>query len=149
MPALEHLGRSLLRPKQHACIELANREQFQLELCNDAEATATAAHRPKQVGLATGVGAESLAVGSNNLGSPDAVGGQPVPADHPARAATERVAGHAYVGRRPRQSRQPMLGGRPRDVLPLRARLQPRAAAIGVDLDGVHGRHVDKHASLE
>ena len=123
MPALEHLCRSLLRPKQNARIELGNREQLQLELGNNAKATATAAHRPKQVRLATGVGAEPPAVCSNNLGGPDAVGGQPVAADHPARAATERVAGHAHVGRRARQSRQPMLGGRARDVLPLRARL--------------------------
>ena len=114
VPGLEHLGRSLLRPEQHARVELANREQLQLERGDDAEATAAAAQRPEQVGLAVGVGAELAAVRGNHLGGPDAVGGQPVAADHPARAATERVAGHAHVGRRARQPRQPMLGGRAR-----------------------------------
>ena len=62
----------------------------------------------------------------------------------PAEAATQRIADHADVGRRAGERGEAMLGGGVRDVLPLRARLDPRDLLRGVDLHAAHPLELDE-----
>ena len=77
MPRLEYLGRPLLRPEQHARIELGNREQLQLQRGHHGEAAAATAQRPEKLGLASGVGSDLAAVRGDDLGGPDALAASP------------------------------------------------------------------------
>ena len=96
-----------------------------------ADVAASAAERPEQLGLGVAVGADTPAVGGDHVRRDDAVAGEPVLADHPAEAATERVAEHADVRRRAGEIGEAVLAGRNREWLrrgrpPRRARVARR-----------------------
>ena len=85
-------------------------------------------------------GAHEPAVGRDDLGGEQAVGGQAVAAAEPAEAAAERVADDADVGRRAGERGEADLRGGAGDVEPLGAGLDARDAVALVDLDAAHLR---------
>ena len=97
-------------------VELAQRDQLELDRGDDAEVAAAAAQRPEQVGRSRG-GRRARGVPSavtTSIGQ-HAVGGEAVAAAEPAEAAAERVADDADVGRRAGERRR----GRPRTRAPV------------------------------
>ena len=149
-PGVQHLGRALEREEHDAGVDLADREQVELERGDDAEVAAAAAQRPEELGLVVAVDAAQLAVGGDELDRGDAVRRQAVLAAVPADAAAERVADDADVRRRAVQRRQAELGGARRRRRPSRARRgRGRAAARGVDLDALERVGLQQDGVLE
>jgi len=114
-PAMEYLRGALQREEQRPRVDLADRQELELDGCDRPEAAAAAAQGPEQVGLAVGVDAQSIAAGGDDLGADDRVAGQTVAAG-PASRGLRRWSS------RPRPSGgQTVLGGRVRDLVPQRA----------------------------
>ena len=137
-PCLEDLRRTLDRPEQDTRVDLGNGEELELDGSHGRDVAAAATDRPEEVGLVLLVDAEVPAVGGDHLGRDDAVAGEPERADHPAEAATERIAEHADVRRGPGQIGETVLASRDREWLREHPGLDPRASSVRVDLDAAH-----------
>ena len=92
------------------------------------------------------LGAHQRAVGGDDLGPDDAVGGVAVRAREPAGAAAERVADDADRRRRARQRREAVRRGGGDHVAPQRAGADAGGAAGPIDLDRRHRRGPQQHA---
>ena len=92
------------------------------------------------------LGAHERAVGGDDLGPDDAVGGVAVRAREPAGAAAERVADDADRRRRARQRREAVRRGGGDHVAPQRAGADAGGAAGPIDLDRRHRRGPEQHA---
>ena len=136
-------------PEQRAGVDLGQLEQVELDRRHGAEAAAAAAQRPEQVRVGVRVDAARLAVGGHELDRAHAVAGQALASREPADAAAERVADDAGVGRGAVQRRKAVLAGRGHDVAPERARLGPRAARLGIDLDAGHAGGLEQQRAVE
>jgi hypothetical protein len=143
------LAGALPREQQHAGVHLAQGDQLELDRHDGAEAAATAAQRPEQVGVLVAGGADELAVRGHELDGEQAVGREAVAAAEPAEPAAERVADDADVGRGARERREAGFGGGGRDVQPQRAGLDAGDAVRLVDLDRAHLAGLDEHRVVE
>jgi hypothetical protein len=149
VPGVHDLGGAVEAEQQHAAVDLAHRDQLELDRDDRGEAPATAAQRPEELGVLVAAGAHEPAVGGDDLGGEQPVAGEAVAAAEPAQPAAERVADDADVGRGARERGQPGLGRGPRDVHPLRAGLDARHAVRLVDLDAAHLMRLDEDGVVE
>src|SRR5579884_1576494 len=96
-PGMQDLACPFDRVPEDSGVDLADRQQLELERGDDAEAAAASAQRPEPVGLVLAINAQQPAVGGDHLDRVDVVGGEPVLAAHEADTAAERVADDADV----------------------------------------------------
>ena len=146
---MEHLGRALEGEEHDSRVQLLDRVDGELERRDDAEVAVPAAERPEELCLVLSVDPDRATVRGDELDRGDAVRLKAVLAPEPAHAATERVAGHADVGRRAVQRGEPVLGELRSDAAPLHACSGPHAPGPGVDGGLLELADVDEECVLE
>jgi hypothetical protein len=96
---VQHLAGALDRPEQRRRVHLSNRQQPQRDGGDDAEVSAAAAHRPKQIRVLISVHSSQPAVGRHDVEGHHAVARQPMLAGKPADPTANDIADHARVRR--------------------------------------------------
>jgi hypothetical protein len=149
-PAREHAGGVLDRVGDVEREDLGpERVQGQLERGCDAEVAAAAADRPVQVGVLIGAGADSPAVGEDELGGDEVVDRHPVQPALGGHATAQREPGHAGLRHDAAGRREPE---RLRDAIhvgPGGPALHVHGAPRVVDPDRAHRREVDDDAVVD
>jgi len=129
----DHLGRG--RQQQHPADDRAELVQTELEPGRDAEVAAAAADRPEQVRMRLGIDAQEPTVRGHDLGREQVVDREAVLADEVADAAAQRDPADSDRARIAESGREPVRRGRRRVLARGQARLGPRGAVGGIDLE--------------
>src|SRR5215217_6546372 len=95
--SLQNLARLFWREQQSAREDLTQRQEVELERCNDTEAATAATERPEQIGLVLCIDAKLFAAGTDRFDRGHPVTGKAVFASAEANAAAERVAGDGDI----------------------------------------------------
>ncbi len=137
------------RQDEHATDDLADLMESVVEAGHDTEVAAAATDRPEQVRVADRVGPEERAVGGHDLGGQQRVDGQAMGAHEVADPAAEGDATEPDRRGVAKAGGQPVRSDRGRVLTGRQPRLRPGRAALDVDLDRVHGSHVDDDAVVD
>src|SRR6185312_1768624 len=129
--------------EDRAAVDLLHRVQAELERGDDAKVSAAATERPEEIVVLVIARSHLLAVCGYDLGPDEVVDAQAHTAREIADPAAEGQA--ADTGRRDHASgrREPMLVRCVVEDSPRRAALGARSLRSRVDVDCLHGRHVD------
>ncbi len=143
------IGAKLGREDEGASVDLADRDQVEVQGGDERVAPAAAAQGPEEVGLVLGVDRALLAVGGDELDRAHAVAGEAVLATEPAEATAEGEAGYADVGRGARHRAKVVLLRGGAELGDEDAGLDPGGLRLGVDLDPAHALGLDQDRPFE
>ena len=124
----------------------AERVELELERRHDAEAPASAAQRPEQLGVLALGRANDPTVPGHELGGDEVVAREAVLALEPAGAAAERQPGNPGRRHAPAGGGEAVGLGRAIHVGPDGAAADSHDAPVGVDVDVGHATHVEHDA---
>ena len=122
---------------------MPERHAAELELRDDPEVAAAAAHAPEEVGVLVRARLHELALGRDEVDRDELVDREPVLAHDPADPAAERQPGDAGVRDDPGRHREPERLRLPVELAEQDARLHARGALLGIDAHALHRREVD------
>ena len=146
---LEHRGRLVGGPHQHARGDVGDRVRLELRRSHDREPPAAATQRPEQLGLGVRVRSEPLAVGRDNLERLDVVRGQAVRPAQPPGPATERQPNDAHGRGKAEHRSEAMLARSVGDLTGTRACLHAGDPLVRFDLDFAHRRRLQEQRAVQ
>ena len=137
----DRLGRG--RQEEQSPHDRADVVQSKMQAGRDAEVAAPAPDRPEQIGVMLVVDVQHLPVGGHDLGGEQGIDREPVRPGEEPDATAERDAADADRAGIAEPGREAVLGRRRRVLAGGQARLRPRGAFAGIDLQRAHVDEVD------
>jgi hypothetical protein len=129
----QHVARLIERIEHHAAEHLRHHVEPKLDRRDDAEVSAAAAERPKELLVRHGARAVELPVGGHDLGADQIVDREPVLAHEPTQTAAEGETGDPGVRNRAACGCETVRLSLPIELTPQRAALRRNSSRRGVD----------------